>query len=147
MWDCDEVRFSIQQVLVAFAVGYGRAVAHALVFSVSWLPLATGKGVLFTPTCGSMSWAPAAAFTGLGFFLLHAASLPLACTGLAEGKAAQAYAPGVLHLAAALLTVLNVAFDSCVVVAATVLLLGTCMLAASAAAYCRQLCGQPAYVH
>ena len=133
------------QALLAFALGYGQAAAHALVFSVSWLPLAAGKGVLYGGACRSMSFAPAAAFTMLGFFFMHAGSTLVAFDGRKSGSAVQAAAPGVAHLLAALATVLNVQHDACAPVAGLQLALGCAMLAGAAAVYHRRLKAAPGY--
>ncbi len=127
------------QALVAFAIGYGQAAAHTLVFSVSWLPLAAGKGVLYGGACQSMSYAPAAAFTMLGFFFLLAGSTLVAYDGWADGNVVQAAAPGAVHLVASLLTVLNVRHNSCAAVVAAELVLGCAMLGWAAAMYHRHL--------
>ena len=127
-----------EQVLLAFAIGYGQAVAHALVFSVSWLPLAAGKGVLYAGACSSMSYALAAALTMLGVFLLHAGSTVVAFDGAAHNRWVQAAVPGIVHLVAALLTVLNVRHNSCAAVGGSELAVGIVMMVwAAHVYYCR----------
>lgn len=117
------------EVRMAFAAGFGHAAVHMLVFSVSWLGLTSGKGVLYTRTCTAMSFAPAAAYIGLGFFFLHCGSMVMAFDGLAGGRTWQAVAVAAAHLAVSLLTVLNVAGDSCVAVTAVEVAAGCAMLA------------------
>lgn len=135
-----------EQVLLAFAIGYGQAVAHALVFSVSWLPLAAGRGVLYAGACRSMSYAPAAALTMLGFFFLHASSTVVAFDGAARGNTWQMAAPGVVHLAAALLTVLNVRLNSCAAVGGIEVAIGATILTWAAVVYHRQHTAPQSYV-
>lgn len=120
------------QALLALAAGFGHAMAHGLVFSLAWLPLASGQGVLYIKSCSTMSWAPAAAFTVLGFFGLHTGSMVVAFDALSRQKLHRAWAVGVVHLAAALLTLTNRAADACSLVATVELVLGTCMMAAAA---------------
>ena len=127
-------------MLLAFAIGYGQAVAHALVFSVSWLPLTGGKGVLYAGACRSMSHAPATALTMLGLFFLHAGSTVVAFDGGTHGNLVQAAVPGVVHLLAALLTVLNTWTDSCACLAGTEIAAGVAMLAFALVVYQRR-CG------
>lgn len=128
------------QVLLAFAVGYGQAVAHALVFSVSWLPLTGGKGVLYAGACRSMSHAPAAALTMLGLFFLHAGSTVVAFDGGTHGNLVQAAVPGVVHLLAALLTVLNTWTNSCAGLAGAEIAAGVAMMACALVVHQRR-CG------
>jgi len=120
------------EALLALAAGFGHAMAHGLVFSLAWLPLASGQGVLYIKSCSTMSWAPAAAFTVLGFFGLHTGSMVVAFDALSRQKLHRAWAVGVVHLAAALLTLTNRAADACSLVATVELVLGTCMMAAAA---------------
>lgn len=135
------------EVLLAFAIGYGQAVAHALVFSVSWLPLTGGKGVLYAGACRSMSHAPAAALMMLGLFFLHAGSTVVAFDGRTHGNLAQAASPGVVHLLAALLTVLNTWTNSCAGLAAVEIAVGVAMLACTFVVYQRRCGAAPlAYV-
>lgn len=120
--------------------------AHALVFSVSWLPLAASKGVLYAGACRSLSYAPAAALTMLGFFFLHAGSTVVAFDGATQKSRAQAAAPGMLHLGAALLTVLNVRHNSCAAVAGIEVAAGCAVLAWAAFVYHRQRTAHQDYV-
>jgi Aph-1 protein len=131
-------RLPPQQVLLAFATGYGQAVAHVLVFSVSWLPLTAGKGVLYAGACSSMSYALAASLTMLGIFFLHAGSTVVAFDGASHRHRVQAAAPGIVHLAAALLTVLNVRFNSCAAVGGVEVAMGVAMMAWAAHVFYRQ---------
>jgi Aph-1 protein len=135
----------VAQVLLGFAIGYGQAVAHVLVFSVSWLPLTAGKGVLYAGGCSSMSHALAAALTMLGFFLLHAGSTVIAFDGAAQKHWVQAAVPGIVHLAAALLTVLNVRHNSCAAVGGIIIAVGSAMMVWAAYVYYRQKAAPQAY--
>jgi hypothetical protein len=120
------------QSLIAVAAGFGHAATHGLLFSVAWLPLASGKGVLYTSQCHTMSWAPAAAFTMLGFFMLHTGSMVIAFRSLSSGKLYQAGAVALVHMCAALLTLANLSGDHCVAVAVTEFCIGTAVSVAAA---------------
>lgn len=133
-----EIPPSGAQVRMVFAAGFGHAAVHMLVFSVSWLGLTSGKGVLYTRTCTAMSFAPSAAYIGLGLFFLHCGSMVVAFDGLAAGRTWQAVAVAVAHSAASLLTVLNVAGDSCVTVAAVEVAAGCAILAWAALTFRKQ---------
>lgn len=135
----------VPQVLLGFATGYGQAVAHALVFSVSWLPLTAGKGVLYAGACSTVSHALAAALTMLGFFLLHAGSTVVAFDGAAQRHWVQAAIPGIVHLAAALLTVTNVRHNSCAAVGGIAIAVGIAMMLWAACVHYRQMAPPQAY--
>ena len=127
------------QALLALAAGFGHAMAHILVFSLAWLPLASGTGVLQNSRCRAMSWAPAAAFTTLGFFLLHTGSMVVALDGLSAGNWQAAWAVGAVHSVLSLLTLSNLVADTCAVVAGTELVVGAGMMVAAAFVFRRQI--------
>lgn len=127
------------QALLALAAGFGHAMAHILVFSLAWLPLASGTGVLHIRHCSAMSWAPAAAFTTLGIFLLHTGSMVVALDGLSAGNWQAAWAVGAVHFLSSLLTLANLVADACAVVAGTELVVGAGMIVVAAFVFRRQI--------
>lgn len=135
------------QMFLAVAFGFGQAAVHSLVFSVTWLPLATGKGVLPVSHCSSMSWAPAAAFTTLGFFMLHTGLMVVAFDGLRSGRLYSAGAVAAVHLGAALLTLTNLKRDSCAAVAATEIMLGMAAIGAAGVVSRRHVSCSREYSH
>lgn len=122
------------EMLIAFAAGFGHAVTHSLVFSVAWLPLATAKGVLSSSHCDSMSWASASAFTTSGLFLLHTGSMVVAFDGLKSGRLQSAGVVAAVHLGAGLLTLSNFKGTNCIAVAAIEIMLGIAAMGAAALA-------------
>ncbi len=115
--------------------------AHSLAFSVAWLPLASGEGVLYNSRCTAMSWAPAAAFTMSGFFFLHTGSMVVAFDGLSSGKPRAAWAVAAVHLAASLLTIVNSGAGACMAVT----VLGGSVMGLAAFALRRQMTRPASY--
>ncbi|KAK9802879.1 hypothetical protein WJX73_000274 [Symbiochloris irregularis] len=109
---CFEDRHSL-----ALAHGMGHAIAHSTFFYLCWVPMAMGDGTLYLDACPSMSLFLYAALCSLAFFTLHASSMIVAFDALAYKRPRQCLTISGLHLAAALLSLINFAHNGCLATA------------------------------
>lgn len=118
--------------LLALAQGWAHGATHSLFFYYSWLPLFLGEATLYLDACPKMSYFLAGALITLAFNLLHTFSMLIAFDGLREGKRERWAAVPIAHLAAALLTLVNLRPNGCLGSTPLLLLLGLASAAAAA---------------
>ncbi|GFR47451.1 hypothetical protein Agub_g9175 [Astrephomene gubernaculifera] len=109
-------RFSqLDRLYMAMAWGYGHAACHAIFFFLSMLPLTVGDGTYYIDACPQMSIFLVGALYCLAFGMLLTCLMVVAFDGYMGRKPAHVGAAAVLHLGAALLTLLNFRSGGCVV--------------------------------
>ncbi|KAK9141304.1 hypothetical protein Scep_010985 [Stephania cephalantha] len=107
--------FLTDKMQIALAGGLGHGVAHAVFFCLSLLTPAFGPATFYVDRCPQMPFFLISAIISLGFVIIHTFSMVIAFNGFAEGKRIhQVFVPGV-HLAAALVTLINLSSGGCIV--------------------------------
>ncbi|KAL4312543.1 hypothetical protein GQ457_01G034430 [Hibiscus cannabinus] len=100
---------------IALAGGLGHGVAHAVFFCLSLLTPAFGPATYFVDRCSKIPFFLVSAIIALAFATVHTFSMVIAFNGYAEGnKVDQVFVPSV-HLAAGMMTLINFAYDGCVI--------------------------------
>ncbi|XP_039132977.1 gamma-secretase subunit APH1-like [Dioscorea cayenensis subsp. rotundata] len=103
------------KMLISLTGGLGHGVAHAVFFSLSLLTPAFGPATFFIDKCSSMPFFLVSAIMSLGFTIIHTFCMVIAFEGYAGGtKTDQVFVP-IIHLIAAMLTLVNLAPGGCVV--------------------------------
>ncbi|CAH9092332.1 unnamed protein product [Cuscuta europaea] len=107
--------FTTDKMQIALAGGMGHGVAHAIFFCLSLLTPAFGPGTYYVKQCSQMSFFLVSSIIALAFATIHTFSMVIAFNGYAEGnKPDQIFVP-VVHLFAAMFTLINLAQGGCVV--------------------------------
>ncbi|KAM7253038.1 hypothetical protein ACFE04_008748 [Oxalis oulophora] len=100
---------------IALAGGLGHGVAHAVFFCLSLLTPAFGPATYFVDKCSQVPFFLVSAIIALAFVTIHTFSMVIAFNGYAEGnKVDQLFVP-IVHLVAAMMTLINFASGGCVV--------------------------------
>ncbi|KAH1096110.1 hypothetical protein J1N35_013031 [Gossypium stocksii] len=103
------------KIQIALAGGLGHGVAHAVFFCLSLLTPAFGPATYFVDRCSQIPFFLVCAIIALAFVTVHTFSMVIAFNGYAEGnKVDQLFVPSV-HLAAGMMTLINFAYDGCVI--------------------------------
>ncbi|PKA56269.1 Gamma-secretase subunit APH1-like [Apostasia shenzhenica] len=107
--------FLTDKLLIALAGGLGHGVAHAIFFCLSLLTPAFGRATYYVERCSNMPFFLISAIISLGFSIIHTFSMVIAFNGYAEGrKSDQIFVP-VIHIIAAIMTLINLVPSGCVV--------------------------------
>ncbi|KAI3407480.1 uncharacterized protein J3R85_020961, partial [Psidium guajava] len=107
--------FLTDKMQIALAGGLGHGVAHAVFFCLSLLTPAFGPATFFIDRCSKMPFFLVSALIALAFVTIHTFSMVIAFNGYAEqNKVDQVFVP-VVHMVAALMTVVNFASEGCLV--------------------------------
>lgn len=114
------------KIQIALAAGLGHGLAHVFFFCLSLVVVAYGPATYYKESCPEMPFFLATALTGLGFLLIHIASMVIAFMGYSDGKQLLRLFPPCMHLLAALLTLVSAAPHGCT---AGVSLVLTCAVA------------------
>ncbi|KAE8714502.1 Gamma-secretase subunit APH1-like [Hibiscus syriacus] len=100
---------------IALAGGLGHGVAHSVFFCLSLLTPAFGPATYFVNSCSQIPFFLVSAIIALAFVTVHTFSMVIAFNGYTEGnKVDQLFVPSV-HLAAGMMTLINFAYDGCII--------------------------------
>lgn len=99
---------------IALAGGLGHGVAHAVFFCLSLLTPAFGPATFYVDSCNKMPFFLVAALISLGFLTIHTFSMVIAFNGYAEEKKLHQLFVPVIHLVAAMLTLVNLIPGGCI---------------------------------
>lgn len=100
---------------IALAGGLGHGVAHAVFFCLSLLTPSFGTATFYVDRCSHIPFFLVSAIISLGFGMIHTFSMVIAFNGYAEGrKTDQIFVP-IVHLTAAVVTLINLAPGGCIV--------------------------------
>ncbi|KAJ0973004.1 hypothetical protein J5N97_020963 [Dioscorea zingiberensis] len=122
------------KLLIALTGGLGHGVAHAVFFSLSLLTPAFGPATFYADRCLRMPFFLVSAIISLGFTIIHTFCMVIAFEGYTGGKKTDQVFVPIIHLIAAMMTLINLAPGGCVV---GVPLL--CFVAAVTLQYCWQM--------
>ncbi|KAG6438044.1 hypothetical protein SASPL_102977 [Salvia splendens] len=100
---------------IALAGGMGHGVAHAVFFCISLLTPAFGPATYYVEKCSKIPFFLVSAIMALAFVTIHTFSMVIAFNGYSEGNKKDQYFAPVVHLAAGLFTLANLASGGCVV--------------------------------
>lgn len=129
----------VDKLYLALGWGWGHGAAHAIFFYLSFLPLTTSDATWYLDTCPRFSIFLAGAMYCLAFGMLLTSLMVIAWEGFHERHRLHVVYVPCMHLGAALLSLLNMRRDGCLV--AMPLLLG---IGALNMAYAAQLCWRKA---
>lgn len=113
------------KMLISLTGGLGHGLAHAVFFCLSLLTPAFGRATFYVERCSRMPFFLVSAIISLGFLLIHTFSMIIAFNGYGERKKSDQIFVPVVHLIAAVMTLINLAPGGC--------LIGTPLLCAMAA--------------
>ncbi|GMI64396.1 APH-1 [Hibiscus trionum] len=100
---------------IALAGGLGHGVAHAVFFCLSLLTPAFGPATYFVDRCSHIPFFLVSAIIALAFVTVHTFSMVIAFNGYAEGNKVDQYFVPSVHLAAGMMTLINFAYDGCII--------------------------------
>lgn len=102
-------------LFVSLGFGFGQGAAHAVFFFLAVLPLLEGEATYYLDSCPQMSYFLSLALSVLAFTILHASGTVIFFSGLSDGSnGPRVWAPPILHLVAALCTLLRFLESGCV---------------------------------
>ncbi|XP_077212020.1 gamma-secretase subunit APH1-like protein [Tasmannia lanceolata] len=107
--------FLTDKLQIALAGGLGHGVAHAVFFCLSLLTPAFGPATFYVDRCSHVPFFLVSATIALGFVTIHTFSMVIAFNGYAEGKKTDQIFVPIVHLVAALATLINVAPGGCII--------------------------------
>ncbi|KAM3354990.1 hypothetical protein ACQJBY_025635 [Aegilops geniculata] len=125
------------KMLISLAGGLGHGLAHAVFFCLSLLTPAFGQATFYVERCSRMPFFLVSAIIALGFLVIHTSSMIIAFNGYGERKKRDQIFVPVVHLIAAVMTLINLVPGGCLV--GTPLL---CVTAAMTLYYSWQVVGQ-----
>lgn len=103
------------KMLISLAGGLGHGVAHAVFFCLSLLTPAFGRATFYTERCSKLPFFLTSALIALGFLVIHTFSMIIAFNAYDEGKKSDQVFVPVIHLAAAAMTLVNLAPGGCLI--------------------------------
>ncbi|KAK4489976.1 hypothetical protein RD792_000630 [Penstemon davidsonii] len=107
--------FITDKMQIALAGGMGHGVAHAIFFCVSLLTPAFGPATYYVEKCSQIPFFFVSAIIALAFVTIHTFSMVIAFSGYREGNKVDQYFVPIVHLAAGMLTLINLASGGCIV--------------------------------
>ncbi|KAL5539423.1 hypothetical protein UlMin_020218 [Ulmus minor] len=107
--------FLTDKMQIALAGGLGHGVAHAVFFCLSLLTPAFGPATFFIDRCPQLPFFLVSAIIALAFVTIHTFSMVIAFNGYAEGKKVDQFFVPVVHLVAAMMTLVNFASGGCTI--------------------------------
>ncbi|KAF6162180.1 hypothetical protein GIB67_008309 [Kingdonia uniflora] len=107
--------FLTDKMQIALAGGLGHGVAHAVFFCLSLLTPAFGPATFYVDRCPRIPFFLVSAIISLGFVTIHTFSMVIAFNGYAEGKKTDRVFVPVIHLVAAMVTLINIFSGGCLV--------------------------------
>ncbi|GER54105.1 gamma-secretase subunit aph-1 [Striga asiatica] len=106
--------FITDKMQIALAGGMGHGVAHAIFFCISLLTPAFGPATYYVEKCSQIPFFLVSAIIALAFATIHTFSMVIAFNGCSEGNRIDLYFAPIVHLAAGMLTLINLAPGGCV---------------------------------
>lgn len=100
---------------IALAGGLGHGVAHAVFFCVSLLTPSFGPATFFVDRCSHMPFFLVSAIISLGFMIIHTFSMVIAFNAYAEGRKLDQIIIPIIHILAAVMTLINLAPGGCAI--------------------------------
>ncbi|KAL7116816.1 hypothetical protein ACP275_03G029300 [Erythranthe tilingii] len=107
--------FITDKMQIALAGGMGHGVAHAVFFCISLLTPAFGPATYYVEKCSQMPFFLVSAIIALAFVTIHTFCMVIAFNGYSEGSKIDQYFAPVVHLAAGMLTLMNLASGGCMI--------------------------------
>ncbi|KAL3617873.1 hypothetical protein CASFOL_038194 [Castilleja foliolosa] len=107
--------FITDKMQIALAGGMGHGVAHAIFFSISLLSPAFGPATYYVEKCSQIPFFLVSAIIALAFVTIHTFSMVIAFSGYSEGNKFDQYFAPIVHLAAGMLTLINLAPGGCMI--------------------------------
>ncbi|PIA29745.1 hypothetical protein AQUCO_05800087v1 [Aquilegia coerulea] len=107
--------FLTDKMQIALAGGLGHGVAHAIFFCLSLLTPAFGPATFYIDKCSQMPFFLVSAIISLGFVTIHTFSMVIAFSGYEDGKRTDQIFVPVVHLVAAMVTLVNFANGGCMI--------------------------------
>ncbi|XP_024022125.1 gamma-secretase subunit APH1-like [Morus notabilis] len=107
--------YATDKMQIALAGGLGHGLAHAVFFCLSLLTPAFGPATFFVDSCSQIPFFLVSAIIALAFVTIHTFSMVIAFNGYAESnKVDQLFVP-IVHLVAAMVTLVNFTSGGCVI--------------------------------
>jgi len=103
----------VDRLEIALASGVGHGVVHSVFFGLSILSPSFGPATYYTQSCKHMPLFLVSALTTLAFFLIHTFSMIIAFNAYTYGDRSQQIFVPAMHLAASLLTLVNLLQNGC----------------------------------
>ncbi|XP_024393748.1 gamma-secretase subunit APH1-like isoform X1 [Physcomitrium patens] len=103
----------LDRLEIALASGVGHGLAHAVFFGLSIIAPAFGPATYYTSSCKQMPLFLVSALSSLAFFLLHTFSMVIAFNAYTYDNISQKLFVPIMHLGAALLTLVNLLPNGC----------------------------------
>lgn len=103
----------VDRLEIALASGVGHGAAHAVFFGWSVIVPAFGPATYYTESCKQMPFFLVTALTALAFFLIHTFSMVITFNAYTNDERSQQLFVPVMHLGAALLTLINLLPNGC----------------------------------
>ncbi|KAL8490335.1 hypothetical protein ACS0TY_025523 [Phlomoides rotata] len=107
--------FITDKMQIALAGGMGHGVAHAVFFCISLLTPAFGPATYYVEKCSQIPFFLVSAIIALAFVTIHTFSMVIAFSGYSEGNKKDQYFAPIVHLAAGMMTLTNLASGGCVI--------------------------------
>ncbi|KAL6572514.1 hypothetical protein OROMI_013472 [Orobanche minor] len=107
--------FIIDKMQIALAGGMGHGVAHAIFFCVSLLTPAFGPATYYVEKCSQIPFFLVSAIIALAFATIHTFSMVITFSGYSEGNSVDQYFAPIIHLAAGMLTLINLTPGGCMI--------------------------------
>ncbi|KAH0453550.1 hypothetical protein IEQ34_017874 [Dendrobium chrysotoxum] len=115
MWAKKLVHETKIRLLFCAAGGLGHGVAHAVFFCLSLLTPAFGGATYYVERCSHMPFFLISAVISLAFLLIHTFSMVIAFNGYAESRKSDQFFVPVIHMVAAIMTLINLAPGGCAI--------------------------------
>ncbi|WVZ76951.1 hypothetical protein U9M48_024861 [Paspalum notatum var. saurae] len=105
------------KMLISLAGGLGHGVAHAVFFCLSLLTPAFGRATFYVERCSKMPFflASGKSLIALGFLVIHTFSMIIAFNAYDERKKSDQIFVPVVHLAASVMTLVNLVPGGCLI--------------------------------
>lgn len=100
---------------IALAGGMGHGVAHAVFFCISLLTPAFGPATYYVEKCSQIPFFLVSSLIALAFVTIHTFSMVVAFGGYAEGNRIDQYFVPIIHVAAGMFTLINLASSGCII--------------------------------
>ncbi|PON74887.1 Gamma-secretase subunit [Parasponia andersonii] len=107
--------FLTDKMQIALAGGMGHGLAHAVFFCLSLLTPAFGPATFFVDNCSRIPFFLVSAIIALAFVTIHTFSMVIAFNGYAERNKVDQYFVPIVHLVAAMGTLVNFASGGCII--------------------------------
>ncbi|KAJ8458157.1 hypothetical protein OPV22_031083 [Ensete ventricosum] len=113
---------------IALAGGLGHGVAHAVFFCLSLLTPSFGPATFFVDRCSHMPLFLVSAIISLGFMIIHTFSMVIAFNAYAEGNKLNQITIPIIHILAAVMTLINLAPGGCAIGVPLLYIIGVVVL-------------------